>query len=198
MTPDVQMDETTDLIEKARGGSREAFSSLVRQFQSRVRAYLAAYLRDREVVDDLAQDVFLGAYRSLHAYRGQSTFGAWLLAIARNVAVSHLRDRVRRRSHEGGPAHSLLGRLLAERVQAEVAEPSVEEREILALEQCLDSLPRHSADLVQEHYFEGRSAADIARRTGRKDGTVRVTLVRIRQALRRCLRSRARTSEIHL
>ena len=190
------MEELAELVDQARKGSREAFSEIVARFQSRIRGYLAGYVREGDVVDDLAQETFLSAYRGLAGYRGQATLVVWLVGIARNLALSYLRDQVRKRALEGGLVRSTLYRLFSEKIESGVPDPAEEDREISALEACVGSLPPHSAELIQEHYFEERSAAEIARRTGKKDGTVRVTLVRIRQALRRCMDQRLRPSEV--
>ena len=190
------MIEIAELVEKAREGSPEAFSEIVRRFQSRVRAYLAGYVRDGDVVDDLAQETFLSAYRGLSSYRGKATLGVWLVAIARNLAVSYLRDQVRKRAHEGGLVRSTLDRLFLQRIESDSLDPAEEDRGILALEECLGTLPPHSAELVQGHYFGNRSAAELARSSGKNDSTVRVTLVRIRQALRRCVELRLGPSEM--
>jgi RNA polymerase sigma-70 factor (ECF subfamily) len=78
------MDDENKLIEEAREGSVEAFSRLLRLHQASVRAYLAGLIRDAEAVDDVAQEAFLGAYRSLDAYQGDSSFRTWLCGVARN------------------------------------------------------------------------------------------------------------------
>src|SRR5438105_3321653 len=92
------MDETLNLVAAAQDGSREAFSRIVRLYQSRVRAYLSGYIRDRNAVDDLGQETFLTAYRGLTGYRGESTLGVWLIGIAHHLAAMHLREKARRRA----------------------------------------------------------------------------------------------------
>jgi RNA polymerase sigma factor (sigma-70 family) len=101
------MDNEARWVEEARGGSAEAFSELVRVHHAPVRAYLARYVRDRETADDLAQETFLSAFRSLPTWRGDAPLRMWLLGIARNRALTHLRDEERRRSdrrHKKGRA----------------------------------------------------------------------------------------------
>src|SRR5438105_12403974 len=93
-------DESAKLIAEVRTGSKDAFSQFVRAHQSKVRCYLGRFLRDADVVDDLAQETFIAAYRSLSTYRQQSSVGLWLLGIARNLALKHLRDEQRRRAQE--------------------------------------------------------------------------------------------------
>ena len=75
-------------IERARGGDRAAFSQLVRMHQAVVRAYLGAHVREAEAADDLAQEVFLRAFRRLDAFQlpDSGTMRPWLLGIAANLS----------------------------------------------------------------------------------------------------------------
>ena len=184
------VEDTEELLEQARRGSPDAFSRLVRHYQSRVRGYLARFIRDQDVVEDLAQDTFVRAYRGIAEFRGDSTLGVWLLGIARNLALMRLRDESRRRAHETEILRTSLARWLQERAEGEGSDPAEHERTLAALESCLEALPEHSASLVQEYYFKGRAATDLARKAGKKESALWMTLLRIREILRRCIRTR--------
>src|SRR5262245_7201978 len=106
LTGTLRMDEA-GWIAEARKGSREAFTELVRLHQGRIRAYLGRQLRQQETADDVAQEVFLAAYRSLSSYRGEVPFALWLLGIARNSALMQLRGELRRRAREAGLREAL-------------------------------------------------------------------------------------------
>ena len=64
------------------------------------------------------------------------------------------------------------------------------DRALSALEACVESLPGHSAELVDAHYFQGRGVAEMARASGKKESALGMTLFRIREILRRCVRAR--------
>jgi DNA-directed RNA polymerase specialized sigma24 family protein len=70
------------------------------------------------------------------------------------------------------------------------SDPVVDEQERNALLECLKALPRQSAALLSQFYFEARGAAEIARESGRKESGVRMALLRIRQGLRKCIQQR--------
>lgn len=178
------MDEEK-LIGQARQGSLQAFTEILRLHQGRVRAYLNRYVRAREVVDDLAQDVFLQAYRSLETYRGEAPLAVWLLGIARHRALMLLREEQRRRAREGQKLEQALAGWRCGRVE----ETPVEDRahELRALEDCIATLPPDSAKLVSAHYFDEKPLVELARTAGRKESAVRMTLLRVRQALRMCV-----------
>jgi RNA polymerase sigma-70 factor (ECF subfamily) len=175
------------LLEGARAGSEEAFCRLVRLHQGRIRAFLSAYARNPDVADDLAQEVFLTAFQSLRTYKGDAPLGLWLLGIARHRALRYLRDEARRRAREGGKLAAVLAALQADQAEAEPDSPQAFDQEVRALQNCLESLPPESSQIVAEHYFRGRSLVMLARQMGRNESSLRVSLLRIRGALRRCV-----------
>jgi RNA polymerase sigma-70 factor (ECF subfamily) len=179
------------LIESARGGSREAFTALLRIHQSRLRSYLGRYVRDRGVVDDLAQETFLSAYQSLPSYRDEVPFRIWILGIGRHRALRHLREEQRRRSRESALFRGAVAGWLADEIES--AEPRAHDLEVEALRSCIEALPERSAALVTEYYFRRRSGVQIARAAGKSGGAVWMTLLRVRQALRRCVESKLST-----
>lgn len=184
------MDREEQLIEEARAGSAAAFSELVRLHQAAVRGCLSRYIQSWDVVDDLAQETFVKALGSLEGYRAEGSFRFWLLSIARNRALSTLREESRRQTLGGDALVSAVAGWLADEMDSEPADQPLRNREIDALKRCVQSLPDASAGLVEEFYFKRRSAAEISRRTGRKGSVVRMTLLRIRQALKRCIEVR--------
>src|SRR5262245_10726413 len=82
------------LARRAAGGDRTAFAALVERYGQPVLSLCYASSLDRHAAEELAQDVFLAAWRGLPRFRGGSSFATWLFAIARNACV----DRARRRS----------------------------------------------------------------------------------------------------
>lgn len=184
------MDEEARFIEEALAGSEEAFCRLVRLHQGRVRTFLSRSIHRADLVDDLAQEVFLSAYHSLRTYKKESPLGVWLLGIARHQALRHLRDEGRRRARESGRLRAILASFQAEEAARSGADETSFEREMAALRDCLQDLPAESSQMVTEHYFEGRSLVSLAGQLGRKEGTVRVALLRIRASLRRCVQGK--------
>jgi RNA polymerase sigma-70 factor (ECF subfamily) len=182
------MDGELRWVEEARAGSAPAFSQLVRAHQAAVRAYLGRYLRDSEAADDLAQETFLAAWRTLSTWKGESPLRLWLLGIARHRALSHLRDEERRRAKAVDSVDAVLAPLLARRAEADA--PEVHERRVAALRGCLETLPPASASIVDEFYFRNRSANELARSAGKSENAIWMALMRVRLALRRCVEGR--------
>lgn len=186
----LDVNDDLELVRQARAGSAEAFTALVRLHQRSVRAFIARSVRPADVADDLAQDVFLSAYRSLDQFQGDGALLAWLLGIARHKVLTHLRSQARRQRRE--TLH--LATALAE-WRAHWVEDDSPEWEAAALQtrlrECIDRLAPTSRQVIEEHYFQNCSAEAIGARLGKSGGSVRMLLLRIRQALATCLRGPA-------
>ncbi len=90
------MDALTSLAVAARAGDNSALEAFVRAAYGQVWR-LCATLVDEQSADDLAQESFVRAIRSLPRFRGESSARTWLLAIARHTCLDELRSRSRRR-----------------------------------------------------------------------------------------------------
>ena len=189
-------DEDVKLISQIRDGSRGAFTQFVRTYQAKVRGYLGRFLRDADVVDDLAQETFIAAYRNLETYKQQSTLGIWLLGIGRNLALKYPREEQRRRSREADSLEVAFARWSEERVEADDAGLQRHEQVVAALRTCIGGLQKHSAGIIRDAYFKGRTAAEIAGDTGKTEGAVWITLMRIRQTLRDCIGEQMARAEL--
>ncbi len=85
--------EDMALTQRAREGDAEAFESLVRRYRNEVYALCFYFTRNREDAWDLAQDVFIKAWRALHRFRGDAGFKTWLMRIASNHCKDHLKKK---------------------------------------------------------------------------------------------------------
>ena len=178
------------LLSAAQGGSTSAFTALVESYQARVRGYLARWVRDPATVDDLAQEVFLAAWRGLTGFDGAVPIGAWFSGIARNQALTHLRGEQRRRARSGDLLDATLHDWRLKALESDGERLALRLSEVEALRACLDSLVPHQRTLVEAHYLAGRSCHEIAQERAQEDGTVRMAMLRIRQSLRTCLERR--------
>jgi RNA polymerase sigma-70 factor, ECF subfamily len=86
-----------DLIRQAQKGDRQAFEALLRLHEQYVFAIIGSFLRRKQDVEDLAQDIFLKAYLAIRRFRPGAPFAPWLRRITVNTCYDHLR-KIRRRS----------------------------------------------------------------------------------------------------
>lgn len=86
----------TALVEAARAGDQRAFEALVQRYRKRIFALALHITGSASEADDIAQDVFLKAYRALPQFEGRSQFFTWVYRMAVNRSLNVRRDRARR------------------------------------------------------------------------------------------------------
>lgn len=177
-----------DLVKRARGGDVAAFEELISDQQDRI--YNVAYrmVGDPELALDMAQEVFLKAFRSIKAFRSQARFSTWLYSIATNVCLDEIRKMKRR------PYQQSLNRPIdTEEGEIEWELPSpgpgpeeeVERGEVQrAVQEALLRIPDDQRLLIVLRDLEDLSYQEIADRMGWPLGTVKSGLYRARQALK--------------
>ncbi|NOQ20847.1 MAG: sigma-70 family RNA polymerase sigma factor [Desulfobacterales bacterium] len=85
--PDVQ------LMLELKKGDRSAFEALMRKYYPRILNFIYRFFSNRQIAEDLSQDVFMKVYKSALHYRPQSQFQTWLYTIAKNVCLNELRRK---------------------------------------------------------------------------------------------------------
>ncbi len=85
------------LVERALDGDIAGFEKLVTRYQNKIMGYVGRMTNgDREEAEDITQEAFIKAYRSLDSFRGQASFSTWLYKIATNLCIDRARTRKRR------------------------------------------------------------------------------------------------------
>src|SRR6476661_110026 len=82
-----------DLISQVLQGDSAAYASLVQRYQNFVFTIVLRYIKSREDAEEVAQDVFVKAYRSLADFKGASKFSTWLYTITTTTCISFLRKK---------------------------------------------------------------------------------------------------------
>ena len=91
-------DEDAELVARAKSGDTAAFDDLVRKHHGRLYGLVYHMTSNREDTNDLLQDIFAKAYRSLKRFRGKSSFYTWIYSISVNMSLNFLKKRNRRRA----------------------------------------------------------------------------------------------------
>jgi RNA polymerase sigma-70 factor (ECF subfamily) len=163
------MDQDQDLARRAAAGDAAAFAALVRAHEEAVRRFLRRLVRDNADTDDLAQDVFLKAWRTGARWRGDSTYRTWLLGVAWTTFLDARRAGTRRAARETAAFHE-------NRVDAD-PDRAIDLARALA---ALGERERAAALLC---FGEGCSHDEAARILGLPLGTLKSVLARSRTAL---------------
>ena len=86
-------DSDAQLVQRAATGDQRAFELLVIKYQRRLQRLIGRMVRDSDLVEDIAQETFIRAYRALSQFRGESQFYTWLYRIAVNTTKKFLQER---------------------------------------------------------------------------------------------------------
>lgn len=185
---DTRADEDDEVVARARGGDRRAFDLLVERHLPRVWRVVYRVLRHREDTEDVVQEVFVTAHKSIREFRGDAKFSTWLHRIAVTRALNHVAlasERARKVSdpidsvpepvsHAATPLHALEAKELRRR-----------------LADCLEKVPETWRAVLALRDAEQLAYDEIASVLGLALGTVRSRLARARAMLQECVEGAA-------
>ncbi|MCH7228906.1 sigma-70 family RNA polymerase sigma factor [Haloferula sp. A504] len=164
-----------DLQEQSR------FVGLIARHQAALHAYIISLMPGVDGVDDVLQETNLVLWEKRKSFREGTNFKAWACQIARYKVMSHRR----RLANFGRP---VFDDDLAEMLAAECeAEPEELDVRMEALRKCLGRLRDKERELINHRYFSNDGLEAFAEKRGQSVETLRVTLFRIRAALRKCI-----------
>jgi RNA polymerase sigma-70 factor (ECF subfamily) len=182
----LEADATRMLVSQAQDGSRSAADRLVRQHEGWVRSVIYAVCGRADLIDDVAQQVWIQAWQRLGTLKDPQRLRSWLYAIARHAAIDAGMARKRRRTVElerveagcrderrPGPLGSVVGGELRR-----------------TLLQAIEGLPALYREPFVLRHLEDWSYAEIGELLGMPVETVETRLVRARRLLRECLKGR--------
>ncbi len=187
-------DPDRTLVDEAIAGNLDAFETLVRRYQTRLVNYAMAIVRDTGEAEDVAQETFIKAYRSLGRFRGESSFKTWLYTIATNTARTSLERRGRRERVGGQSLDDDTQTLSAGSVPSGLPDPETTLVTRDAIDRALATLPDDLRVAVVLRDVEGLDYKEIATVTGAPIGTVESRIFRARQRLRTLLQPLRTTS----
>lgn len=185
-------DNDRELVRRAQKEDKEAFEELVRRHQARVFAVAGGILRNKEDVEDIAQQVFLKAYFSLKRFDQRAAFSTWLYKITVNECWDLLRKRkVRPLLYEADLSEEQARQYGASEEREEQAQDVSERLEKRQeLERLLDCLEERDRTMLVLKEVQGFSVEEIAEILGINGNTVKVRLFRARQRITERLRRR--------
>jgi RNA polymerase sigma-70 factor (ECF subfamily) len=175
MTPVNASEDEVD-IARVLGGQVSAFEGIVRRWQSPLVNLAYRFCRDRGRAEDMAQEAFLRAFRTLPSWRREAAFSTWLFALATNVYRTELRRM---------PTGMVPLDAVAEPRDPHSAGAALEDRDRdRIVRRAVLALPEKYRDAVILFYFHGMDVAAAARSLGLPEGTVKIRLSRGRAILR--------------
>lgn len=178
------------LVERTLAGDQRAFGLLVLKYQRRIERLVGRMVRDTDLVEDIAQETFIRAYRALAQFRGEAQFYTWLYRIAVNTAKKALVDLRRdplvseTALRGGSDDEDETSSVENELTSAETPETVLAAKEIAAtVNSAMEALPEELRQAVTLREIEGLSYEEIAEVMDCPIGTVRSRIFRAREAI---------------
>lgn len=185
-------DSDAMLVQRTLAGEQRAYDLLVIKYQRRVERLIGRMVRDVDLVQDIAQETFIRAYRALAQFRGDAQFYTWLYRIAVNTAKKQLLELKRDplvyqsqlKSAEDDETSSPERELNAHVADTETPEAVLASKEIAnAVNAAMDALPEELRMAITLREIEGLSYEEIAQALECPIGTVRSRIFRAREAI---------------
>jgi len=170
-----------EIINRVLQGEQAQYAALVKRYQSFVFTIALRYTPNREDAEEIAQDVFVKAYRSLADFRGESKFSTWLYAIVTTTCITFLRKKKL-------PIHSLDNEHIfevADNQNSTFRANQVEQKsKVQVINEAIKLLSVDDARIITLFYQAEQSLEEIGRIIGVDPNTAKVKLHRARQRLK--------------
>ena len=182
------IDSDAPLVARALAGDHKAFELLVIKYKRRVQRLIGRMVRDVDLVEDIAQETFIRAYRALAQFRGEAQFYTWLYRIAVNTAKKALMDLKRNptvsensfKSDDDDETSFLENELTS----SETPDAVLASKEIAQIiNAALEALPEELRQAITLREIEGLSYEEISEAMNCPIGTVRSRIFRAREAI---------------
>ena len=179
-----------DLARQAQGGDESAFAEIVRRYSPRVFSVASRFFRQRMLVEEAAQEVFLKAYTQLGSFEGRGSFEGWLTRIATNTCLNMVRGAKRRpeltvsdltEDEQGWLEHQSAG---------DGGEPASVENSVVATDladRLLSVLSPEDQQALLMIDGEQASIKEVAEATGWSESKVKVRAFRARKKVREAM-----------
>ncbi len=175
-TSEMEQKDDTWYIDKVLKGETQYFSYFVDKYKDIVYSIAFKVLRNREDAEEMAQESFVKAFKSLHTFKGNAKFSTWLYRITYNNCISEVRKKK-------------LKFVSTDDVQipAEPEEMNLDgipaENRAKYVKAALEKLPEDEYSLILLYYFEDKSVEEIGEITRMSESNVKVKLFRARKKL---------------
>ena len=190
--PPLPAEKATDsdaiLVERTVAGDQKAFELLVIKYQRRIQRLIGRMVRDVDLVEDIAQETFIRAYRALAQFRGEAQFYTWLYRIAVNTAKKALMDLKRDPTVSENSFKSAdddeTSPLENELTSSETPDAVLASKEIAQIiNTAMEALPHELRQAITLREIEGLSYEEISEAMNCPIGTVRSRIFRAREAI---------------
>ena len=177
------MDPDRQLVRLAKNGNKAAFGKLARKYRDTVLSLVYDFLKDYQIAQDVAQDVFIKAFKNIGDFEERSRFSSWLFRIAVNTSLDARKNQSRRRKF-------LSKKDVYDESVQKSANQDMQDGIDDTLVNALNKLSDHQQTAIIMRYFHDSSIREIAEVLDCSESTVRIHLHRAIQKLDKSLKKR--------
>tara|TARA_R110002167_G_scaffold133843_5_gene319116 strand:+ start:112 stop:1272 length:1161 start_codon:yes stop_codon:yes gene_type:complete len=170
-----------DDVELAQGGDQQAFGRLINQTRNLVSSIALSIVKDLDNSEDVAQQVYIGAWQNMSELKSTSSFLPWLRQMTRYKALNFLRDNKTRQKVAGEEADLILAQFCDPKLDIE--NNLEREQSTIILQDFISQLPSESREIVLLYYREEQSSKQVAHLLEQSETNIRKKLSRVRQLL---------------
>ena len=189
---EINLSEDAVLVQKAIDGDSEAFGDLVEKYSSFVYRTVFYDIKKREDAEDLAQEVFIKAYKALLGFRYDSEFSTWLFRICKNTVYDYMRKNSREKSiplseMSSGDENDREYDIPDESGKYDPEKAYIKKETANIVNDAILSLSEEHRDILVMRDINGYSYSEIAEMLSLEEGTVKSRISRARSALKKKL-----------
>lgn len=177
-----------DDVALAIGGDQQAFGRLINETRNLVSSIALSIVKDLDNSEDVAQQVYIGAWQNISELKNPSSFLPWLRQMTRYKALNFLRDNKIRQKVAGEEADLILSQFCDPQQDIDCA--MARDQSTVILQDFISQLPSDSREIVLLYYREEQSSQQVARLLEQSEANIRKKLSRVRQLLQQQILSK--------
>ena len=187
------------LIKRSKEGDLRAFDLLIIKYQAKIIALAKRWVVDIHIAEDVAQETFIKAFKSLHSFREDSAFYTWLYRIGTNTAKNYVISKNRKKENTESELKNEEEYASIEQITEETPEDILLANSLKeVINKALTDLPEEIRTAISLREFEGLSYDEIAKVLSCPVGTVRSRIFRGREELNEVISKSLLTKNNHL
>ena len=180
------------VVQKAIGGDQGAFKVLFDKYRQPLYFHILKLVRDKEIIEDLLQEIFLKAFDNISSFNPDYAFSTWLYRITTNHSIDYLRKKKLKTLSLDEPIQTKDGvmSIEVEDLSSSTDDLVMKKQRSLILKEALDSLPEKYRDIIRMRHIDELSYQEIAELLELPLGTVKAHIFRARELLYKYLKDR--------
>ena len=168
-------------VELAQSGDQQAFGRLINQTRNLVSSIALSIVKDLDNSEDVAQQVYIGAWKNISELKSTDSFLPWLRQMTRYKALNFLRDNKIHQKIRGEEANLILAQFCDPKLDMDTS--MHREQSNVIIQNFISQLPEESREIVLLYYREEQSSQQVARLLEQSETNIRKKLSRVRQLL---------------